>query len=626
MLTVGAMGAGSSAYYTGLAKEDYYTKGQEPPGAWLGTGAEKIGLSGVVKPQELKNVFCGFSPDGKEKLVQNAGKMTGERSRDPGWDLTFSAPKSVSICWAISSPEMQRIFERAHLEAIKTTLEGIEAQTVIRKGKGGSIHEQAGLVVAAYQHSTSRAINKNTLPDMELHTHCLVMNLGVSPTDGKTRAIKSEQFYNNQKEWGAVYRAELAKNLTVVGFLCEKTEAAFELKGVSQEVIKEFSKRTEQVKAQTEGITDKRDREQVKLRGRVVKEDHPREALFSYWQTRAEELGLSAKSVLELTEAPRPYERSVDIEKGRAVEAAVKKLTHEKPVFTKDELQRAIAHEATGSGLGFREVIAATKDFLQREAIPLGTKDGGVVFTTEATAEKETKKLIEQEKAAEKEKAAHLSEYRKGREKEGFKVLGCTFSKDKAKELEEATGLKSRTIRKTLYELEGKDPSRYYREIQRSQHGRTILTKEEKERQQIVREGYAIFKYATRQMSKDSMREYLGRKHRPSSERVHEFKYATWQISKAQRDFLNRELERERNKIDKKTVVVIDARPTKKGDIKKLVDEIERKGGRVIFTEDAIQEQQQKRQIAELARRQEQETQRQQENKQGIEYTINYQR
>jgi conjugative relaxase-like TrwC/TraI family protein len=610
MLTVGAMGAGSSAYYTGLSKEDYYTKGQEPPGAWLGTGAEKIGLSGVVKPQELKNVFCGFSPDGTEKLVQNAGKMTGKLSRDPGWDLTFSAPKSVSICWAISEPEVQRIFERAHLEAIKTVVSDIEAQTVIRKGKGGYIREQAGLVVATYQHSTSRAINKNTLPDMELHTHCLVMNLGVSPTDGKTRAIKSNVLYENQKEWGAAYRAELAKNLTALGFLCEKTENAFELKGVSPEVIKEFSKRTEQVRAQTEGITDKREVEKVKLRGRVVKEDHSRENLFSYWQSRAAELGLSARSVLELTETPRPYERSVEIEKGRAVEAAVKKLTEEKPVFTKDELQRAIAHEATGSGLGFREVIAATKDFLQREAIPLGTKDGGVVFTTDATAEKETKKLIEREKAAEKEKAALLGDYRKELEKEGLKVLGCTFSKAKAKELEEATGLKSRTIKKALYELEGKDPSRYYREIQRSQHGRTIRTKEEKEKQQTVREIYAIYKYATRQWSKDSMKEYTGHKHRPSSERVHEFKYATHQISKAQRDFLNRELEKERNKIDKKTVVVIDARPSRRGDLKKLVDEIERKGGRVIFAEDATQEQQQKRQIAELTRRQEQEKQK----------------
>lgn len=614
MLTVGAMGAGSVRYHTGLAKEDYYTKGQEPPGAWLGTGAEKIGLSGTVKPQELKNVFCGFSPDGKEKLVQNAGKMTGERSRDPGWDLTFSAPKSVSICWAISSPEVQRMFERAHLEAIKTTLKDIEAQTVIRKGKGGCIHEQAGLVVAAYQHSTSRAIDKKTLPDMQLHTHCLAMNMGVSPTDGKTRAIKSDKFYENQKEWGAGYEVELAKNLTALGFLCEKTEAAFELKGVSPEIIKEFSKRTEQVKAQTEGITDKREVEKVKLRGRTVKDSYSREDLFSHWQSRAAELGLTAKSVLELTETPRPYERSVEIEKGRAVEAAVKKLTEQKPVFTKDELQRAIAHEATGSGLGFREVIEATKDFLKREAIPLGKKDGREVFTTDATAERETKKLIEQEKAAEKEKAALLRDYRKELEKEGFKVLGCTFSKDKAKELEEATGLKSRTIKKALYELEGKEPSHYYREIQRSQHGRTIRTKEEKEKQQTVSERYAIFKYATHQMSKDSMQKYLGQKHRPSSERVHAFKYATWQISKAQRDFLNRELEKEKNKIDEKTVVVLDAKPTTEGDIKKLVDEIESRGGRAIFTEDVIQAQQQNRQLAEMQRKQQEQKQELEQN------------
>jgi conjugative relaxase-like TrwC/TraI family protein len=292
MMTVGAMGAGSVNYHSSLAKEDYYSKGQEPPGVWLGTGAEKLGLSGVVKRQELKNVFCGFSPDGKEKLVQNAGKMTGKQSRDPGWDLTFSAPKSVSICWAISLPEVRQIIERAHFEAVKETIKDIESQTVIRKGKGGCIHEQAGLVVATYQHSTSRAVNKHILPDMNLHTHCLAINMGVSPTDGKTRAIKSNLFYEKQQDFGGDYRTRFAQKLTAIGFQCEKTEHSFELKGVSPELIKEFSKRTEQVKAQTEGITDKREVEKVKLKGRTVKDSYSREDLFSDWQSRCEELVL----------------------------------------------------------------------------------------------------------------------------------------------------------------------------------------------------------------------------------------------------------------------------------------------------------------------------------------------
>ncbi len=608
MLTVGAMGAGSSGYYTGLAKEDYYTKGQEPPGAWLGTGAGKIGLSGVVKPEELKNVFRGFSPDGTEKLVQNAGKMTGDRSRDPGWDLTFSAPKSVSICHAISEREVQRIFERAHLEAIKTVLKDIEAQTVIRKGKGGCIHEQAGLVVAAYQHSTSRAIDKHTLPDMELHTHCLVMNLGVSPTDGKTRAIKSDKFYENQKEWGAAYRAELAKNLTILGFQCKKTEHSFEIKGVSAEIIKEFSKRTEQVKAQTEGITDKREVEKVKLRGREVKENHSRENLTSYWKSRSEELGLNAGKVLELTNLPRPYERSTELEKQKAVEAAVNKLTAENPVFSKDELQRAISREATERGIGFREVIEATKEFLQEKAIALGKKDGREVFTTDATAERETKKLVEREKAAEQEKIALIREYRKDLETAGFKVLGCTFSKAKADEFTRTTGINTRTIRKALYHLEEKMPD-------------SDKVKADKERKID-----AEVKFATWQVSSKQKAKMLGEYHKPTSKFNHEFKYATWQISKAHRDFLNRELEKEKNKIDENTVVVIDAKPTNKSEIKRLVYEIESRGGRVLFTQDVVEQQQRKQQIAELAKQQEQEKRTQQKNGQEIDYQINYTR
>jgi conjugative relaxase-like TrwC/TraI family protein len=590
MLTVGAMGAGSVNYHSGLAKEDYYSKGQEPPGVWIGTGAEEIGLSGIVKRTELKNVFYGFSPDGKEKFVQNAGKMTGDKSRDPGWDLTFSAPKSVSICWAISEPEVRQIIERAHFESVKETIRDIESQTVIRKGKGGCIHEQAGLVVATYQHSTSRAINKQTLPDMELHTHCLTINMGVSPTDGKTRAIKSNLLYEKQQDFGAGYRTRFAQKLTAIGFQCEKTEHSFELKGVSRELIEEFSKRTEQVKAQTEGITDKREVEKVKLRGRTVKDSYSREDLFSHWKSRCEELGFNASKVLELTDLPRPYERSVEIEKSRAVEAAVKKLTEEKPFFTKDELQRSISHEATEKGLGFREVIEATKAFIREKAIPLGNKDGREVFTTDATAERETKNLIEREKAAEKEKTVLLSDYRKELEKDGFRVLGCTFSKVKAQEFIKDTGINTRTIRKALYDLEDKKP--------------TTAAEKFKKDQDNWRKIDAQVLYSTWKINSKQKAKMLGETHKPTSKIIHEFKYATWQISKAHRDFLNRELEKEKNKITEKTVVVIDAKPTTKGDIKKLVDEIEKRGGRVIFTEDAIQGQQQKRQIAEMQRKQ----------------------
>ena len=91
-------GAGQGNYYLGLAREDYYLSGGEPPGLWHGEGASRLGLSGVVEPEKFRNLLNGFSPDRLHPLAQNAGR----NDRQSGWDLTFSAPKSVSVLWALS--------------------------------------------------------------------------------------------------------------------------------------------------------------------------------------------------------------------------------------------------------------------------------------------------------------------------------------------------------------------------------------------------------------------------------------------------------------------------------------------------------------------------------------------
>ena len=80
-----------------LLKLNTTPKACEPPGHWVGSGAEQLGLIGqAITTQSLKNLLSGFSPDGKEKLVNNAGKD----SRQKGYDFTFSAPKDVSVLWA----------------------------------------------------------------------------------------------------------------------------------------------------------------------------------------------------------------------------------------------------------------------------------------------------------------------------------------------------------------------------------------------------------------------------------------------------------------------------------------------------------------------------------------------
>ena len=103
---------GDGTYYQQLAQTEYYTKGGEPPGQWVGTGAQRLGLVGqAITTQSLKNLLNGFSPSGEEKLVNNAGKKT----RQKGYDFTFSAPKDVSVLWAASPDWMKQELSLIHI-------------------------------------------------------------------------------------------------------------------------------------------------------------------------------------------------------------------------------------------------------------------------------------------------------------------------------------------------------------------------------------------------------------------------------------------------------------------------------------------------------------------------------
>ena len=91
MLSIAAVTGGQGNYYTALARDDYYLKGGEPPGTWLGRGADVLRLSGMVEKEPFTHLLLGRSPDGARELVQNAQA----KNRQAAWDLTFSAPKTV---------------------------------------------------------------------------------------------------------------------------------------------------------------------------------------------------------------------------------------------------------------------------------------------------------------------------------------------------------------------------------------------------------------------------------------------------------------------------------------------------------------------------------------------------
>jgi conjugative relaxase-like TrwC/TraI family protein len=182
MLSIAALSGGQGSYYLALARDDYYLKGGEPPGRWLGEGAGQLGLTGTVEGPALKQLLRGISADGRDALIQGAGSP----KHQPGWDLTFSCPKSVSVLWSQAEADVRQAIQEAQATAVREALGYLQdAAALTRRGKGGQTREATQLVVAAFDHGTSRA------QDPQLHTHCLVLNVGVR-ADGTRGTILSE--------------------------------------------------------------------------------------------------------------------------------------------------------------------------------------------------------------------------------------------------------------------------------------------------------------------------------------------------------------------------------------------------------------------------------------------------
>lgn len=634
------MGGGKADYYTSLAASDYYvaeTLSLEPFGYWIGKGAEKARLDGKkVNSKEFEHLFHGFSPDGKEKWVQNAGRYKGgDRDRMPGFDLTVSAPKSVSICWALGSDEVRRGIEKAQREAIVIMVEKIEEKTTVRAGSGGRIKDSAGIIAGVFQHGTARQVDKNTPPDMQLHSHICVINTGVSAR-GNKGALNGQDFLNPNfaKEYGAIYRAELARGLREMGFELVATKDAFEIKGIEREAIEEFSKRGEQIeKSLKKGREESSAKEKLAAnhKTRQSKKEYDPKDLINLWAWTAEKKHhLTAATIDRLrekgeTQEPRKPEATPEA-RLKSVRDAAHELAGEKGAFTKRDLQERALHRAAVMGIGSDGIKEVAEGYLKREAVYLASqklefeKNGETktykeaVYTTThhkfAVLKKEQDKA-EKVSAAEERRTSAFKEAARHYEGQGSKVMCAAWSNAKAEQIEEATGIKSTTVRALISDGE------------RDKH--QVLKENERNKNERKREIFAQWKYATWQMSKTTRDKYLGKDYVPSSKLVHEIKYATHQISKKTRDNLNRRLEIEKARaervIENRMVIIVNA-PEKSAEtnreLQDLMERAQRKGARVVFSdtifraarvEDAQQQQQRERQQEEERRKVMQEEQ-----------------
>jgi conjugative relaxase-like TrwC/TraI family protein len=233
-LSSGSGAAKLAATYYQEYSADYYVEDLDHQGQWMGQGAEALGLEGAVDRDEFQLSLAGYVA-GHE--VKNAGK----ENRQMGWDLTFSAPKSVSIVWAGADTQHKQEIELAHQRAVGCAFEYLEANTFTRRGAGGATHEDAKLVASRFNHYTSRE------GDPQVHSHVVVSNFSVRE-DGTVGTIDSRTFYENKMAAGALYQVELAWQMQKLDYKVEQgIKGTFRLTNVTQEAERVFSKRDKQI-------------------------------------------------------------------------------------------------------------------------------------------------------------------------------------------------------------------------------------------------------------------------------------------------------------------------------------------------------------------------------------------
>ncbi|WP_161554835.1 MobF family relaxase [Ereboglobus luteus] len=302
-----------------LSTGDYYMDGHVVAGQWCGIAASMLGLEGVVTEKKFLAMCQGFHPDTGQRLTMrhNTTRRDGGHTvsnRRVFYDFTISPPKSVSV---VALYQDARIIE-LHDHAARMMMDELEkfAETRVRKDGANGERVTGGMAAALFRHDTSREL------DPHLHTHCVVFNATYDFEEEKWKALHATGMYRAQKFAENLYYHELAKGLRQLGYDIVNTPTGFEIQGVPESVIARFSKRHQQIDAETkkriemEGLhsNEKALREQVAhdKRRRKIK-NMPAEQLRSRWSAEMPESERASLAKIEPTKLPPPLpETSVE--------------------------------------------------------------------------------------------------------------------------------------------------------------------------------------------------------------------------------------------------------------------------------------------------------------------------
>jgi conjugative relaxase-like TrwC/TraI family protein len=345
-----------------LSIGDYYGEDARIQGEWLGEGAAKLGLAGVVAADDFLALCENQHPKNGKRLTQRHDAV-----RRVFYDFTFSPPKSVSVAALVAADE--RIVA-AHAKAVKVALGELEQFAGARlRSRGRNSDRKTGSIVAAlFQHETSRAL------DPHLHTHCIVFNATYDNTESRWKALQNYEMLAAQKYAENVYYHELARSLRQFGYtILNAKRGDFEITEIAPEICERFSKRHREIDEKTRvllnahpekrGGNEKAIREHIAHKERARK-NHESDArkLRSLWRNE-----LTIDELDSLRPQSRVREDSRELLAREAVTWAERHLFERRSVVHEHELWRHALEAARGSSTSLNEIKreTASREYLR---------------------------------------------------------------------------------------------------------------------------------------------------------------------------------------------------------------------------------------------------------------------
>jgi conjugative relaxase-like TrwC/TraI family protein len=419
---VATIAAGTTAQYYSKQSE-YYLGGREPAGRWI-SATNNFGVvhGSTVDNAVFERLHAGLDETG-QSLLTNPGNPS---KRVAGLDLTLSAPKSVSIAYALANSETRAAIEDAQRRACEATIAFLDRHAAFcRRGKNGVHLEVVSLTVGSFQHGDSRPVeheNLKVFSDPNLHTHNVCYNFSIRE-DGTIGALDARQLFAFKMAAGCAYHVALSSNLQRIGFnigeigkngtfeIVDKRGGLEQRQGLAlRRFMSARRQEIEQVLAE-EGLTTASApalAAAVALGTRTSKHEDGPSDRFAMWADQAAQFVDVERYVADLQtyREPVPAEREAVITARMA--ALPGRLTEHESLFEKRHLLAAIGTALVGTGVGAERIDVEAERFIEAgRVVQLGRdKLGQPIYSTpeQIALEREllalTKRLLGQRRRA----------------------------------------------------------------------------------------------------------------------------------------------------------------------------------------------------------------------------------